>query len=49
MRCADVQLALPFILVALSASPGLAIILTVPGLNLPGDWLRDRVDLTGKR
>lgn len=28
--------------------PGLAIMLTVLGLNLLGDWLRDRIDPTGK-
>ena len=28
--------------------PRLAIMLTVLGLNLLGDWLRDRLDPTGK-
>ncbi|WP_454692006.1 ABC transporter permease [Achromobacter aloeverae] len=31
-----------------SVFPGLAIMLTVLGLNLLGDWLRDRLDPTGK-
>ena len=31
-----------------SVVPGLAIMLTVLGLNLLGDWLRDRLDPTGK-
>ena len=31
-----------------SVFPGLAIMLTVLGLNLLGDWLRDRIDPTGK-
>ena len=30
------------------ASPGLAILLTVLGLNLLGDWLRDSLDPTGR-
>lgn len=32
----------------ISVFPGLAIMLTVLGLNLLGDWLRDRLDPTGK-
>lgn len=31
-----------------SVFPGVAIMLTVLGLNLLGDWLRDRIDPTGK-
>ena len=31
-----------------SVFPGLAIMLTVLGLNLLGDWMRDRLDPTGK-
>lgn len=31
-----------------SVFPGLAIMLTVLGLNLLGDWLRDRIDPTGR-
>lgn len=31
-----------------SVFPGLAIMLTVLGLNLLGDWLRDRLDPLGK-
>lgn len=31
-----------------SVFPGLAILLTVLGLNLLGDWLRDRLDPTGR-
>jgi peptide/nickel transport system permease protein len=31
-----------------SVFPGIAIMLTVLGLNLLGDWLRDRIDPTGK-
>jgi peptide/nickel transport system permease protein len=31
-----------------SVFPGVAIMLTVLGLNLPGDWLRDRIDPTAK-
>ena len=33
----------------ISVFPGLAIMLTVLGLNLLGDWLRDRIDPTGKQ
>jgi peptide/nickel transport system permease protein len=32
----------------ISVFPGMAIMLTVLGLNLLGDWLRDRIDPTGK-
>jgi peptide/nickel transport system permease protein len=32
----------------ISVFPGVAIMLTVLGLNLLGDWLRDRLDPTGK-
>jgi peptide/nickel transport system permease protein len=32
----------------ISVFPGIAIMLTVLGLNLLGDWLRDRIDPTGK-
>ena len=32
----------------ISVFPGVAIMLTVLGLNLLGDWLRDRIDPTGK-
>ncbi len=32
----------------LSVFPGMAILFTVLGLNLLGDWLRDRLDPTGK-
>ena len=31
-----------------SVFPGLAILFTVLGLNLLGDWLRDTLDLTGR-
>jgi len=31
-----------------SVIPGLAIMLTVLGLNLLGDWLRDRLDPLGR-
>jgi peptide/nickel transport system permease protein len=31
-----------------SVFPGVAIMLTVLGLNLLGDWLRDRIDPTGR-
>ena len=31
-----------------SVFPGLAILLTVLGLNLLGDWLRDSLDPTGR-
>ncbi|MDD2178198.1 ABC transporter permease [Acidovorax sp. D2M1] len=33
----------------ISVFPGMAIMLTVLGLNLLGDWLRDRIDPTGKQ
>ncbi|PWC39551.1 hypothetical protein TSO352_05300 [Azospirillum sp. TSO35-2] len=55
MRFADVQLALPFILLAITfitilggSLTNTIILLTVLGLSLLGDWLRDSLDPTGR-